>query len=91
MPRLRSSAGRPARRATAAPATATSEIGHSSGTNAVPIPMASPVAQAARRASRGGWRSIRPTSRPMTGMAAKATAEPRRPAAIAPVATGITA
>ena len=66
-------------------------MGHSSGTNAVPNAMVSPVAQAARRASRGGRLNMRPVSRPIMGMAAKAAAVPSRPAEMAPDATGISA
>ncbi len=74
-----------ARLATMAPTTV---IGHSSGTKAAPTVTARPVAHAARRACFGERVNIWPASRPMRGISTKATALPRRPAAMAPKAMG---
>ena len=79
------------RTTTAAATAATTVIGHSTGTNAVPTVTISATAQAARRASRGDSLNIRPAARPMTGISTNATALPRRPAATAPNATGSSA
>ncbi len=83
---------RPDRRKTTAASraasTATTQI---SGAKAAAIATTRPVAQAARRARRGGSVKIRAASTAMTGMRTKTTAEPKRPAATAPMPTGSSA
>ncbi len=91
MPRLRRTDGRPtptAAAATTAASTATIQV---SGTKAAAIAIVRPVAQAARRARRGGSVNILAASRAISGSRAKATAVPSRPAAMAPIATGSSA
>ncbi len=73
------------------PTAATTAIGQISGTKAAATAMSRPAAHAARRASRGGPASIRPTAMPMSGSRTKATRVPIRPAATAPIATGSSA
>ena len=91
MARFRARAGTDRHSATPATTAPTTAIGHNSGTNAAPTVTARPVAHAARRASFGGWLSIRPASIPMSGISTNATALPIRPAEIAPNATGSSA
>ena len=66
-------------------------IGQINGTKAAATATSRPVAQAARRARRGGPVSIRPTAMPMSGSRTKAMAVPSRPVATAPIATGSSA
>ena len=79
---------RAAPKASAARQAAISAITQTSGTNAAATATPSPVAQAARRASRGGWVNIRAAIMAISGSSTKTTAVPIRPAATAPVATG---
>jgi hypothetical protein len=65
--------------------------GHSSGANAAPSAMSSPVAHAARRAWRREAVTILAAFIPISGSITKANAVPSRPAATAPVATGSSA
>src|SRR6185437_6443717 len=61
---------------------------HSSGTNAAARATSRPVAHADRCAARGGAVSIRAALSAISGSITNANAVPRRPAAIAPMATG---
>ena len=88
IPRL-SSVPRPDwRKATAATSAARTAMTQISGTKAAAIAMTRPAAQAARRARRGASVKIRAASSAISGMRAKTTAEPKRPAATAPMPTG---
>ena len=78
-------------KASAATPAAISAITQTSGTNAVATATPRPVAQAARRASRGGWVNIRAAVSAISGRSTKTTAVPIRPAAIDPIATGSSA
>ena len=78
-------------RVTAAQPAAATAITQTSGTNAAATAMKSPVAQAARRARLGGSVKIRAASTPISGISAKTTAEPNRPAATAAMPTGSSA
>src|SRR5712692_5228822 len=82
---------RAALKASAATHAAMTAISHTSGTNAVATATLRPVAQAARRASRGGWVNIRAAVSAISGSSTKTTAVPILPSATDPMATGSSA